>query len=73
MELTTIRLPSFSPEQVTDFFKKNDPTNPLTLEDIKKYQIGEENKGYYDSDLLKPLFCWMSAISSETLTKNEHG
>lgn len=37
---------------------------------MKKYQLYEENKGYYDKDLLKPLFCWMFVISYETLTKN---
>src|SRR6185437_17091583 len=47
--------------------------NQLTFEDIEEYQLDEEKdttSGYYDKDFLKPLFCWMFAISYKNLTKN---
>lgn len=47
---------------MTEFFNRYGHKE-LTFDDIKKYGFQEENHSYYKIDLLKPLFCWMFALS----------
>jgi hypothetical protein len=66
-----VRLLPFTPQQVTAFFKKYE-LQDLTFKDIEKYGLQEEKSFSYKWDLLKPLFCWMFAISYNDLEITEN-
>jgi hypothetical protein len=61
-----IRLLPFTSDQVTEFFANYGHTD-LTFEDIRKYGLQEKKSYSYSEELLKPLFCWMFAISFRDL------
>jgi hypothetical protein len=62
-----VRLLPFTTNQVADFFIKYG-NQDLVFEDISKYGLQEKNKdSSYQLDLLKPLFCWMFALSYNDL------
>lgn len=57
-----VRLLPFTPNQVTEFFRKYD-LKDITFKEIRKYRLQEKDGSSYKIDLLKPLFCWMFALS----------
>jgi uncharacterized protein YjbI with pentapeptide repeats len=57
-----VRLLPFTSDQVTEFFQRYGHQD-LTFRDIEKYGLKENSNNTYRIDLLKPLFCWMFALS----------
>src|SRR6185312_769628 len=61
-----VRLLPFTSQQVTEFFERYGHQE-LSFEDIKRYELQEKKNSPYQIDLLKPLFCWMFALSYRNL------
>src|SRR6478672_3196465 len=61
-----VRLLPFTSDQVTEFFERYGHQE-LSFEDIKRYELQEKKNLPYQIDLLKPLFCWMFALSYRNL------